>query len=123
LPPRRRLDGLDLGVPPAQSVGRTLVQSPTDGISQRLIEANLRLPNATREEVFAGNRGKRDGGQQSADHEDENQTTQTPHRPTPLFCQAASGTATLLRKPATRSRRSHNGTPVARSRHVAKSHD
>src|SRR6202022_3529353 len=103
LPPRRRLDGLDLGVSPGQGVGRSLVQPPTDGISQRLVEANLRPLDATGKDVFARNRRKRDGGQQSANRENENQTAQTPHRPTPLFCQAASGTAPLLRKPATRS--------------------
>ena len=89
LPPRRRLDGLDLGVPPGQGVGRPWIQSAADRVHQRLVERHLRPADIAGQDVLAGNRRQWDGGEQPSHYDHEHQAPQTPHHRTSFVRQRA----------------------------------
>src|SRR6266550_7382164 len=102
LPPGGRLDRAHLRVLPDELIRPVRVEPAPDGGRQGLVEAGLRLPYAPGEDVLAGNRRKRYGGQQPTDDENEDQTPQTPHRRHPFRLGSVRADA-FLRLPATRS--------------------
>ena len=80
LPPGGRLDSLHLAVPPHEAVGLALLKAPAHSRRKRLVESGLGLPDAVRQEAFAGHRGEWDRSQQCAHDDDEDEATETPHR-------------------------------------------
>ena len=56
LPPGGRLGSLHLAVPPHQAVGFRLLEAAAHGHRERLVERDFGLPDAARQEAFAGDR-------------------------------------------------------------------